>query len=48
MRCLSVGLIFEDMLTVVQRIRSNLAILIKNGQFDDLKKRLYNDFCDIP
>jgi hypothetical protein len=25
-----------------------LAILIKHGQFDDLKARLYNNICDIP
>jgi hypothetical protein len=53
--CLSVDFNMDDMLTVAhlyttrnQIVHADLAVLIKNGQFDDLKKRLYNDFCDIP
>jgi hypothetical protein len=53
--CRSVGFNIDEMLALVQLyatrnqiVHADLAILIKNGQFDDLKKRLYNDFCDIP
>jgi hypothetical protein len=53
--CRSVGFNIDEMLALVQLyatrnqiVHTDLAILIKNGQFDDLKKRLYNDFCDIP
>ncbi|MCJ1403702.1 hypothetical protein MMC11_006925 [Xylographa trunciseda] len=45
----------DDMLAVIhlyatrnEIVHAHLALLIKQGQFDDLKKRLYNDFCDIP
>ncbi|KAI9727760.1 MAG: hypothetical protein M1834_007999 [Cirrosporium novae-zelandiae] len=27
---------------------ADLMILIKNGRFQTLRKRLYNDYCDIP
>ncbi|KAI9737971.1 MAG: hypothetical protein M1834_009341 [Cirrosporium novae-zelandiae] len=49
------GLSVDEMVEIVQLyatknqiVDANLAILIKNGQFDDLKRRLYNDFSDLP
>jgi hypothetical protein len=45
----------DDMLQIIhlyavrnELVHANFIPLIKNGLFDDLKRRLYNDFCDIP
>ena len=45
----------SDMLAVIdlyatrnEIVHADLALLIKQGNFDDLKKRLYDDFCDVP
>ncbi|MCJ1387104.1 hypothetical protein MMC17_010233 [Xylographa soralifera] len=53
--CRSVGFDLDDMLAVInlyatrnEIVHADLALLIKQGKFDDLKKRLYDDFCDVP
>jgi hypothetical protein len=53
--CTRIGFNVDDMLQIIhlyavrnELVHANFIPLIKNGLFDDLKKRLYNDFCDIP
>jgi hypothetical protein len=53
--CDRVGFNMDDMLQIIhlyavrnELVHASFIPLIKNGLFDDLKKRLYNDFCDIP
>ena len=53
--CNRVGFNMNDMIFVIHHyavrnelLHSNLIPLIKNGRYDDLKKRLYSDFCDVP
>jgi hypothetical protein len=53
--CRSMGFDMGDMLAVIdlyatrnEIVHANLALLIKQENFDDLKNRLYADFCDVP
>ncbi|MCJ1348910.1 hypothetical protein MMC31_007143 [Peltigera leucophlebia] len=53
--CDRVGFNMDDMILVIHRyavrnelLHSNLVPMIKNGRYDDLKRRLYSDFCDVP
>jgi len=53
--CTRVGFNADDMLQIIhlyavrnELVHANFIPLIKKGLFDDLKKQLYNDFCDIP
>lgn len=45
----------DDMILVIHHyavrnelLHSNLIPMIKNGRYDDLKRRPYSDFCDVP
>lgn len=45
----------DDMILVIHHyavrnelLHSNLIPMIKNGRYDDLKRRLYSDFCGVP
>ena len=53
--CLDVGFDLEDMLATIHLyaegkrvVHANFETLIRNGQFEDLADRLYNDYCDVP
>ena len=53
--CTRVGFNVDDLLQIIhlyavrnELLHANFIPLIKNGLFHDLKKQLYNDFCDIP
>jgi hypothetical protein len=53
--CTGVGLNMNDMLSVIhiyatrsELLHANLMPLIKKGLYNDLAKRLHDDFCDIP
>ena len=53
--CDRVGFNMDDMILVIHHyavrselLHSNLIPMIKNGRYDDLKRRLYSDFCDVP
>jgi hypothetical protein len=53
--CSRVGFNMRDMLSIIhyyaahnKLLHSNLILLIKNGYYSDLKKRLHDDYCDIP
>lgn len=50
-----VGFNMNDMILVIhyyvvrnELLHSNLVPMIKNGRYDELKRRLYSDFCDVP
>lgn len=53
--CDRVGFNMNDMISVIHHyavrneiLHSNFVPMIKNGRYDDLKRRLYSDFCDVP
>lgn len=53
--CMTVGFSDKNMYAIINHyairnelLHSNMIPLIKAGLFDDLKKRLHDDFCDVP
>ncbi|KAI9768931.1 MAG: hypothetical protein M1840_004527 [Geoglossum simile] len=53
--CVTVGFNLRDMLSIIHHyaarnglLHANLIPLIKKGHYSDLKKRLHDDYCDVP
>jgi hypothetical protein len=53
--CMTVGFGKDNMMSIIDHyarrnelLHSNMITFIKNGMFQDLTKRLHDDFCDIP